>query len=320
MDKLLSGFKVDKNSKIPLYKQIADAILDLINSGELARGQRMPTERELSQTLGVSRNTVSMAYEELESRGYILSEQGKGTFVFHRENMEDVFYSYVRELFDHAAAMDYSLEHLREQFNEVYEAESRRILVHTISFVECNHEQLSYLSLELTHRFNVKVHPLMISDLLSGREEALLALAESKLIVTTQYHANQLRRVLEDAGLDIPVVALALEMEMKTLLTVARLKAQEKVGILCLSENFAQNVVYNISRINPDLKQIRIHIGTDEAAAADFIRSQDMILYSPGRARDAEPWQGQVPMAELILLPDTGSMAYLESALNDLGN
>ncbi len=60
-----------------LHRQIRAAIID----GRLAAGLRLPTTRELSARLGVSRNTVVAAYEQLVSEGYLLSRQRAGTFV-----------------------------------------------------------------------------------------------------------------------------------------------------------------------------------------------------------------------------------------------
>ena len=60
-----------------LHQQLRTAILD----GRLAPGTRLPTTRELAQTLAVSRNTAVSVYERLMSEGYIESRQRQGCFV-----------------------------------------------------------------------------------------------------------------------------------------------------------------------------------------------------------------------------------------------
>ena len=55
--------------------------MDEIKRGSLKVGMKLPTERELSERLKVSRNTVSTAYNDLEQDGTLKSYQGKGTFV-----------------------------------------------------------------------------------------------------------------------------------------------------------------------------------------------------------------------------------------------
>lgn len=65
----------------PLYLQIAESLLDRIESGELAPGDRLPAERELSELLGVNRMTLRQALEKLEFQGLITRRQGDGTFI-----------------------------------------------------------------------------------------------------------------------------------------------------------------------------------------------------------------------------------------------
>lgn len=69
------------SATVPLYIQIAEGLLDRIESGELTPGDRLPSERELSQMLGVNRMTLRRALQLLESQGLLLRRQGDGTYV-----------------------------------------------------------------------------------------------------------------------------------------------------------------------------------------------------------------------------------------------
>jgi GntR family transcriptional regulator len=66
---------------LPLYVQIAEGFLDRIESGELAPGDRLPPERELSVLLAVNRMTVRRALRMLEGQGLLIRRQGAGTYV-----------------------------------------------------------------------------------------------------------------------------------------------------------------------------------------------------------------------------------------------
>ncbi|MBL7995087.1 PLP-dependent aminotransferase family protein, partial [bacterium] len=74
-------FQMDKNSGIPLYIQIESQIAHLIRNGTIKPLERLPATRELAEQLGVHRNTVVQAYQELEVKGITYSQVGSGTYV-----------------------------------------------------------------------------------------------------------------------------------------------------------------------------------------------------------------------------------------------
>lgn len=73
--------KIDKHSAIPLYVQVLNRIKELIDSQTWKQGELIPSENELKEMFGVSRNTVRQAISKLISMGYLYIEKGKGTFV-----------------------------------------------------------------------------------------------------------------------------------------------------------------------------------------------------------------------------------------------
>jgi GntR family transcriptional regulator/MocR family aminotransferase len=72
---------LDQRSATPLHKQLYDELRGAILTGRLKPGERVPSTRGLSQSLGVSRATVTQSYEQLLSEGYLRSSTGSGTFV-----------------------------------------------------------------------------------------------------------------------------------------------------------------------------------------------------------------------------------------------
>ncbi|MBX7151774.1 PLP-dependent aminotransferase family protein [bacterium] len=74
-------FELNKDNGIPLYIQIESRLTQLIHQGILKPLERLPATRELSDQLNVHRNTVVQAYRELEVKGFVFSEVGRGTFV-----------------------------------------------------------------------------------------------------------------------------------------------------------------------------------------------------------------------------------------------
>lgn len=72
---------MSENTFVPLYQQIKDDIKSAIDRGTYKPKEQIPTEPELSAEYSVSRVTVRRAVEELCSEGYLVKQQGRGTFV-----------------------------------------------------------------------------------------------------------------------------------------------------------------------------------------------------------------------------------------------
>lgn len=68
------------NSKA-IYEQICERFRKLILYGGMAPGEKMPSVRSLAAELSINPNTIQKAFAELERQGYIVSRQGKGSFV-----------------------------------------------------------------------------------------------------------------------------------------------------------------------------------------------------------------------------------------------
>lgn len=69
------------NKDEPIYIQIKRHIEDGVKDGELKKNSKLPSTREASKLLNISRNSVISAYEELESDGIIVTKRGVGTFI-----------------------------------------------------------------------------------------------------------------------------------------------------------------------------------------------------------------------------------------------
>lgn len=72
---------IDKKSNMPIIQQIYSQIRDMILSGKLKEGKKLPSTRAVAQELNVSRNVVIEAYDQLMSEGYIQSHKGSGTYI-----------------------------------------------------------------------------------------------------------------------------------------------------------------------------------------------------------------------------------------------
>lgn len=76
--------RIDSNSGLPIYRQIAAQIEQAVLAGVLQGGDKLPGVRELAVELAVNPATVAKAYEELQQSGVIEQPRGRGTFVLGR--------------------------------------------------------------------------------------------------------------------------------------------------------------------------------------------------------------------------------------------
>ena len=72
---------IEPNSGTPLTRQLYNLLRHHITGGRIPIGTRLPSTRALSQQLGIGRNTVLAAYDQLLAEGYVKSETGSGTWV-----------------------------------------------------------------------------------------------------------------------------------------------------------------------------------------------------------------------------------------------
>ena len=75
---------LDNTSATPLYQQLTEAIRSAVLEGRLQPNQKLPSSRSLAKSLTVSRSTVTQAYEQLESEGYLETRRGSGTYIYHQ--------------------------------------------------------------------------------------------------------------------------------------------------------------------------------------------------------------------------------------------
>lgn len=88
---IFSNLVINKNK--PIYIQIEAHIKQGIKNCELKKHSKLPSTREVSKLLNISRNSVILAYEELESLGVIVTKRGIGTFISIESENESYEYN-----------------------------------------------------------------------------------------------------------------------------------------------------------------------------------------------------------------------------------
>ncbi len=75
------GFRLDGRSNVVPYLQLVDQVRQALRTGLLEPGDRLPTVREVAESVSINPNTVLKAYRQLEHEGLVEGRPGQGTFV-----------------------------------------------------------------------------------------------------------------------------------------------------------------------------------------------------------------------------------------------
>ncbi|MED5499357.1 MAG: GntR family transcriptional regulator, partial [Pseudomonadota bacterium] len=86
MEPTLSRLKLDAAQSTPLYRQLAQQLVEAIEAGDWETGEALPSERVLAESLNISRITARKALDRLVALGLIQRTHGSGTFIAPRLN------------------------------------------------------------------------------------------------------------------------------------------------------------------------------------------------------------------------------------------
>lgn len=312
----LSNIYLDKKNGVPLYLQLSEQLKSMILSGVLATGERLATERTMSDKLQVSRNTISLAYYELESEGLVISRQGSGTYVADLErrlqqiDRRQALMKAIDHVIKEAADNGYTLEEFTSLFSGcIRECQGHFKKVHLV-FVECNHEQADYFSKEIELGSGVTVEPMLLDEMHSKRENLLKA----DLVVTSFYHLDEVVAFLPERH---DILGIAQDPQVDTIVKIARLSKSEKIGLISSSDIFATDVIRSIQNSGiPGLKFARSTSRNPEVLK-QLIDTVEVVVVSPGRKEEVEKLTGSRPIEiiEFIYRPDMGSINLLKNAV-----
>lgn len=314
---------IDKDSGIPIYIQVKKQMLQLIKSGTLKVGTKIPTERELSQELGVSRNTISSAYKELESKGILKSIRGRGTFV--AEDLEswknDDSYNKIKKFVDLAfeEALEYGME--PDEFlnivNSRVQEKAEMMGKLTAIFIECNIEQSIMFSKQFKQLTNIDTIPLTIDDLKEMNEETIDKLNKSEVVIAPFNHVNEISNIIDKYNKEILGVSINLDLEL--IVKIARHSADTKFLFVCLSEEYMLKTKAILERSGLGDLSVEYFNDTDDKKLKKAIDEADVLIATP--AREKEVYKLNKYKKELIkysYILDIGSVKALKSKLLEL--
>ncbi len=231
--------RINNNIPLTVKAQIKGQIRNLIRQGILRSGEPLPSVRDLAEVLGVNRNTVAAAYNELAHEGVLASTVGKGTYAKKGNAMDkhDELGTIFDNAFDQArdkgfppqTVADYLLDRiagLRSGF------EDKLVLV-----VECNVEAAKDIAASLRQEFGVRTREVLIGDLENASasdQEALSELLRGAALAVCGF--NHLREFLEAIPAPpLEVVGVLLKPSARILNDLMRQPKGSRIGFTCVT-------------------------------------------------------------------------------------
>ncbi len=318
--------QITKETGIPLYLQIKEQIKKLIHNGSLAPGTQLSTERDLALKLAVSRNTVSMAYEELKKENILVVGQGKGTFVSYPESgsalsskATDNRKQKMTAIIDKAIDASLDLGFSPQQFAalvtvRVREREESFTKVRVL-FIDCNQEQLHNFVTQFRELVHLDIISLLLHIFLTDQERSSGILDQVDLVITTTTHANEVTARINDLHHNVEVVAVSAQPRLESIISLTRIPVGQKVGFVCHSREFpeivtralAQNGIYNL--------QIDYEITTDPGKLKEFADAHDILFAFADRVKEVKRMAGEKEVIPYLHELDGGSVALVSRAV-----
>ena len=277
--------QVDKQSPIPIRRQLTEQLKHVIEAGGVPSDQPLPSIRELAGFLGINPNTGTRVVEDLKRSAYVEVRRGKGVFVApapparpsptRRQN-------FLQDTVIRAAALGMTVDDVSVGLLSL--TGRRPVAVQGtvgVLLVECSPPELDFFARALEEQLPVRVDKVLLRNLANAVRRQNPT-GRWGAAVTSFSHLPAVERRLR--GLGIPVIALLAEAHLETLQRLAQLPPGTRVGIVSAAVETAHNIEHSIA--NAGLPNIAL-VGASPSASpalARLVRRVEVIVCSSAAA------------------------------------
>lgn len=241
---MLSEIQIDRSSELPVYRQLVEKITLLIRAGTINPGERLPPERELSTRLGVSRGTVTKAYEELARSGVIEVIRGRGSLVSYRQDVipagrKEKAMELINSLLNELGTLRFSYREIKSMVDLVVLEREEQLENLNIAVVDCSPETLNILCHQVGILARIRGKSQLLDELASAAKPRE-RLSGFDLIVTTATHYSEVLGMAPE--LKDRILRVVASPSQETIISLAGLKPSQTIGILCQSPYFLATI------------------------------------------------------------------------------
>jgi DNA-binding transcriptional regulator YhcF (GntR family) len=275
---------IDRNSAVPVYRQITQNITMMVKQGDLKPGDKLVPERELAAALNLSRGTVKKAYGELENNNVLEVVQGRGSFISRNQDIlvqsrKDRAVKLIDQTLSELESLNFSHREITTFFQLMLMNREQKINNFHIAAVDCNSEALSVFEKQLQYISGTRISKYLLDDVVNdGDPERLLSGFD--VILTTSTHFNELVSLCP--AYRERILQAALTLGQQTIIELASLKPDSRIGIICITERFYEIVRERIALFSLNIEDV-FYLGSEPVGNfLLYLENKDVVILPSG--------------------------------------
>lgn len=290
---------------------IRQIIIGRIRAGQYAVGGRIPASRVLADELGVHRNTVGKALQELARDGlisltpgrgggaYVLQDVGGGALA--SEQIAAELEALARRALHLGVSSAQLLELAQAAVTATYHDQRPRL-----KFLECNFHDSQLLTNQLARLADAPIEVGVID------EEDLPALGEQyDLVITTFHHLAEISAALGPRRSKVVGVNAIPTTEVS--LAIARLESQ-RLGLVCSRKTTVQSIRYLVASYHPD-DELTVALTDDPASVVALAQTSETLIVTHSAAEDVVRLSGRQPDIVVEFQIEAQSIDYVRRSI-----
>lgn len=311
-------FSIRRDAALSLHVQLLEQLKHHIEERTWGPGAQLPAAQHLAGSLGINPNTVRAVYRELERSGYVVSAQGRGTFVSADSPAARDEMQRINDLLDEVAVQARRAGLSADDIARQAFLRARLFTPHAtpvrMLFVECTASDVEVHARAISRGTGVEPLGILLGELASRRDDYF---RNFDVIVTTLFHTGEVQRAV---GTERRVVSLMLEPSFEEV--VARLiplRAGTRVAVACTTRPRAEKFISSLLARGIDHLSFT-PVGTDRPGALEkAFKTADQVWVSRAvREGWTKPWPGDTPVFDYVQVIDATSLRLLRRLVAEL--
>lgn len=272
----MTDSRADKET-IPLYQQLTGQIRELIGSGDLAQGEKLPSIRDAAEKYEVSVGTVRHVYGLLEQEGLITVDRGRGTYVSSpekrdQESRKQIALESIDKMLNTLSDNGFSTQQAQILFElRLRQRESMTRPVRVV-VVAKSPEERSILGRSLDTIQQAEIYRMSFDDLISSPER--IAYGPDFLC-----YPISLENEVDGLNLfEVERLPVSVALEQHSVVKLSHSLNGRKIGILSVSRSFMSIMHAQMKKIFADTLSYESLLLGDSKLTGEFISDKDVLL------------------------------------------